>query len=188
MGFLNDRDLDRIGLASYGRNVKISAKASFYRPDLIRLGNNVRIDDFVVISPSVSPFEIGNFVHIAAHCMLVGRSTIKMADFSGLSGRVSVYSSSDDYSGEFMTNPTVPSHLTRVESAPVSIGRHVVIGAGAVLLPGVEIGDGSAIAAMSLVNRSLGDGVIAGGMPCRVIKKRSDALFQLEKKINDQDF
>jgi galactoside O-acetyltransferase len=110
-----------------------------------------------------------------------------MADFSGLSGRVSIYTSSDDYSGEYMTNPTVPDYLTNVISAPVTIGEHVIIGASAVVLPGVNIGRGSAISALALVNRDVSEGVIAGGIPCRVIKKRGGRIFDLQDQFKSSD-
>lgn len=186
MAYLSAAELNEMGFASIGENVLVSDKCSIYNPHLISLGSNVRIDDFVVISPSDQPFEIGSFVHIATHCSLIGRASIRMNDFSGLSGRVSIYSSSDDYSGEFMTNPTVPDELSNVISKPVELGKHVIVGAGTVILTGVSIGDGSAISALALVNRTISKGVIAGGTPCRTIKPRKTGMLELEKNINSE--
>lgn len=185
MAYLSEVELSEMGFARFGENVLVSNKCSIYNAHLISLGNNVRIDDFVVISPSDQPFGIGNYVHIATHCSLIGRASIKMNDFSGLSGRVSIYSSSDDYSGDFMTNPTIPEELTNVISKPVELGKHVIVGAGTVILPGVSIGDGSAISALALVNRTISEGVIAGGTPCRTIKPRKTGLLELEKKLRE---
>jgi galactoside O-acetyltransferase len=187
MGFLSDTELNKMGFASLGRNVQISEKASIYNPHLIAVGSNVRIDDFAIVSPSKEAFEIGNYVHIAAHAILVGRAKIHLKDFSGLSGRVSIYSSTDDYSGKFLTNPTVPEEYTNVVSADVILGEHVIVGAGAVILPGVTIGKGSAVSAMSLVNKNLSSGIIAGGIPCRQIKSRFQDLFELEKTLNSKN-
>ncbi len=186
MAYLSEAELIEMGFAKLGENVLISNKCSIYNPHLISLGSNVRIDDFVIISPSEQPFEIGNYVHIATHCSLIGRASIKMNDFSGLSGRVSIYSSSDDYSGDFMTNPTVPAEYSNVISKPVELGKHVIVGAGAVILPGVSIGAGSAISALALVNRDIPSGVIAAGTPCRTIKPRKSGMLDLEKKLNSQ--
>jgi galactoside O-acetyltransferase len=183
MAYLSESELEKMGFALMGENVLISDKCSIYNPHLISLGSNIRIDDFVVISPSEEPFSIGNYVHIATHCSLIGRATIEMKDFSGLSGRVSIYSSSDDYSGDSLTNPTVPAELANVRSAPVTLGRHVIVGAGTVILPGVEIGDGSAISALALVKKDIPKEVIAGGNPCRVIKPRKTDWKELEKKV-----
>ena len=55
-------------------------------------------------------------------------------------------------------------------SAPITLGNNVWLGAGVTVCGGVEIGDNSVIAAGSVVTRSVPAGVIAGGVPCRVIR------------------
>ena len=50
MSFLNDEQLKDLGLKSYGKNVIISDKASLYNAKNISIGNNVRIDDFCILS------------------------------------------------------------------------------------------------------------------------------------------
>ena len=59
-------------------------------------------------------------------------------------------------------------------SAPVTIGKDVWIGANAVILGGVKIGDGSIIGAGSVVTKDIPAGVIAAGVPCRVIRAITD--------------
>ena len=54
---------------------------------------------------------------------------------------------------------------------PVTIGEDVWIGAGAILCPGVEVGAGSVIGAGSVVAKSIPAGVMAAGVPCRVIRE-----------------
>ena len=54
---------------------------------------------------------------------------------------------------------------------PIIIGNNVFIGYGAVILKGVIIGNNSVIGANSVVTRSIPEGVIAGGNPCKVLKK-----------------
>ena len=53
---------------------------------------------------------------------------------------------------------------------PVRIGRNCWIGAGAIILPGVTIGDNTVVGAGSVVTRDLPSNVVAVGNPCRVIK------------------
>jgi len=57
---------------------------------------------------------------------------------------------------------------------PVHIGNHVWLGMGVVVLKGVSIGDGSIVAANSVVTRSIPAGVIAAGNPAKVIKLLGD--------------
>lgn len=54
---------------------------------------------------------------------------------------------------------------------PVAIGRCCWIGAGAVILPGVTIGDNSVIGAGSVVTKDIPSGVVAVGNPCKVIRE-----------------
>ena len=181
--FLGRRELDQLGFAAVGEDVLISRKASIYAPERIRVGDHVRIDDFTFLSGDIT---LHNHIHIAAFCMLIGGSGdagIVMDDFSGLSGRVTVYSISDDYSGEFMTNPTIPEEYLNVLRGRVTIGKYAIIGTSSVLMPGVDIGEGAAVGAMSLVSRSLPGWKICGGVPARPLKDRSRGLKELERQF-----
>ena len=53
---------------------------------------------------------------------------------------------------------------------PVTIGEDCWIGGGAIILPGVTIGDNVVIVAGSIVTKDIPDNVIAAGNPCRVIR------------------
>jgi galactoside O-acetyltransferase len=163
-----------------GSNVKISRFASLYGPERMSIGNNVRIDDFSIVSGNVT---LGNYVHIASYVGLFGRYGITFQDFSGASTRATVLSGSDDYSGDYLTNPTVPEEYTNVIGKPVTIGRHCLIGAGAIVLPGVIMGEGSCAGALSLVKNDLEPWNIYGGVPCRLLKPRSRELLKLEREL-----
>jgi acetyltransferase-like isoleucine patch superfamily enzyme len=185
MGYYTDIELAELGLASVGRNVRLSRRAAIHGASRIAIGDNSRIDDFCVLSAGEGGIEIGRYVHLAVMVSLIGRGLIRIMDLSTLSGRVSVYSSSDDYSGEFMTNPTIPAKNTRVDHRPVTIGRHVVVGCGTVILPGAELEDGSAVGAQSLVKGRLRAFTICGGVPARVIKARQRGLIALEQQLGE---
>jgi galactoside O-acetyltransferase len=169
MAMLPREAVENIGFFSIGKNVQISDRASFYGVARISVGNNVRIDDFCVIAAGEGGISIGNHVHIAVCASLIGAGKITISDFSGVSSRVSIYSSSDDYSGATMTNPTVPSQFTGVTHADVFLGRHVIVGSGSVILPGVTIEEGAAIGALTLVNKNCESFGIYMGNPARSI-------------------
>lgn len=121
---------------------------------MISIGDNVRIDDFCILSGRI---EIGNNIHIAAYSALYGgKDGIYINDYANLSSRVSVYSVSDDYSGETMTNPTIPDKYKNVESAPDIIDRHVIIGSTSVVMPGVTLREGSAFGCLLIEILNLG--------------------------------
>lgn len=54
---------------------------------------------------------------------------------------------------------------------PITIGDNVWIGAGAIILPGVNIGNNTVIGAGAVVTKDIPDGVVAAGNPCRILKK-----------------
>lgn len=182
MGFHSRDTLLEMGFGKVGDEVQVSTKASIYGASHISLGDRCRIDDFCVISAGDGGVFVGQNVHVAVMCALIGKGRIDLHDFSGLSSRVTIYSSSDDYSGEFLTNPTVPDEFKNVDHRDVSIGRHAIIGCGSVILPGVTIGEGAAVGALSLVVRSLDAFGMYVGCPARRIKNRSRALLALEKQ------
>lgn len=181
MTFLTTDELSSLGLRSYGKDIRISRRASLYNPAHISIAEHVRIDDFCILSAGTGGIEIGSFVHIGAHSLLIGNGRIVLEDYAGLSGRVSVYSSSDDYSGEHLTNPTVPDELRRVITEPVLIGRHAIIGAGSVILPGARIQEGVAIGALSLVRGDCVPFTVYSGIPARRVNDRNRTILELEE-------
>jgi galactoside O-acetyltransferase len=183
MGILTREQIDGMGFFNVGENVRLSDKASYYNCANISIGNNSRIDDFCVIAAGEGGIQIGCFVHVAVFCSLMGRGKIFLDDFSGLSARVSVYSSSDDYTGLAMTNPTIPEQFTNVKHANVYIERHVIVGAGSVLLPGINIAQGTAIGALSLVTKSCEEFSVYTGNPAKRITRRKRGMLDLEKKF-----
>lgn len=183
---LDNKGVEALGFMSFGENIQISDKASFYGADRIALGDNVRIDDFCVLAAGKGGIKIGNYVHIAVNSSLIGSGKITLSDFSGLSSRVSIYSSSDDYSGAVMTNPTVPSEHTGVTHADVFLGKHVIVGSGSVILPGVTLEEGVAIGALSLVNKNCNAFGIYFGNPMRRLKERKRDLLEIEKCIREK--
>lgn len=180
MGFLSAAELGKMGFRRLGRDVKISDKASIYGAANISIGDESRIDDFCILSAGDGGIEIGGFVHVAAFSSLIGREAIVIGDYAGLSSRVSIYSSSDDYSGGSLTNPTVEEQFKCVDCRSVLIGRHVIIGAGSVVLPGVTLHEGAAIGVLSLVKSDCAAFVIYAGVPAMPIKERRRDLLAME--------
>lgn len=183
MGHLSKVQMTEMGFKFIGQNTMVSDKASFHNPAGIEIGDHTRIDDFCVLSAGEGGIRIGRNVHIAVYTSLIGRGRIEVDDFANLSSKVAIYSSNDDYSGNFMTNPTVPEDFTNVTDGDVYIGRHAIIGSGSVVLPHVRIEEGGCIGALSLVNRNCRSFGVYAGVPVRLIKERSRNLLLLEKEF-----
>lgn len=182
MSYFDKKELMEIGFGGLGENVKVSKKASFYNPQNIFIGDNTRIDDFCVLSAGFE-IKIGRNVHIAVYSSLIGKEKITIDDFANISSRVSIYSSNDDYSGEFMTNPTIDSKYTNVTNGPVKIGKHAIIGSGSIILPDTIVNEGVCIGALSLIKEDCDAFGVYIGVPARQIKVRSRRLLELEKEL-----
>lgn len=179
--FYTNAELSKIGFSSFGKNVKISKKSSIYGAENISIGDSVRIDDFCILTGKIS---VGNYVHIAAYTALYGGDKgITIQDFANISSKIAIYSVSDDYSGETMTNPMIPVKFKKVKSEEVVIERHVIIGSGCVILPGVVLKEGSSFGAMTLINRNSDLWSINAGIPFKKIRERSKDLLLLEKEF-----
>jgi galactoside O-acetyltransferase len=178
--FYTKKELQKIGFKSIGENVLISNKASIYGAKNIEIGSNVRIDDFCIISAGKEGIKIGNYIHIACYAHLIGSGKIIVDDHAQISGKVSIYSSSDDFSGEYLVGPTIPKDFTNVKSLTVHLKKYVILGCNTVVLPGVIINEGTAIGALSLVSKSLPEYGIYGGNPLKFIKKRTKGMQKYE--------
>jgi len=82
-----------------------------------------------------------------------------------------------------MTNPTVPTLYTNVLHADVKISKHVLIGSGSIILPGVTLYEGVAIGALSLVSNDCESFYIYSGNPLKKILKRSNNVLELETEF-----
>ena len=84
-----------------------------------------------------------------------------------------------------MTNPMIPDEYKKVTSAPVHIGKHVIIGSTSVVLPEVQIAEGGSFGYFTLIKENTDPWWIYTGIPCKKLKVRSNELLILEKKICD---
>lgn len=187
MAWLTQEKIEQMKFLSVGKNVFLSDKASFYNCSKIELGNHVRIDDFCVLSAGEGGIAIGSYVHIAVYSSIIGKGRIIIDDFCNISSRVALYSSNDDYLGEYLTNPMVSTQYTNVESADVSFKKHVIIGSGSIILPGVTLGIGVVVGALSLVTESCESFGVYVGTPAKYVKKRKQNLLALEKAFLEQN-
>ena len=176
--YLSKKALSALKLKKIGRNVLISKDARIYSPSTLIIGDNTRIDDFCILSGNI---KIGNNVHFAPHCVVSGKkSLIEFCDYSGLAFGCRILGVSDDYSGKSMTNPTVNSEYKNLTDLPVYIGKHVIIGANSVVMPGCKMDEGSALGAMSLLTKNVESYEIYFGAPAKKLKNRSQLIKEIE--------
>lgn len=120
----------------------------------IKFGKNIIIDDFVLIYAK-ERIELGNFVHIASFSSISGGGEFIMKDFSGLASGCRIVTGSDDFKDWGFGNPTIATEYRNVKIGKITIEKFAIIGSNSVILPNVIIGEGAAVAAGSIVTKSL---------------------------------
>ena len=183
--YYSKKELLEMGFKALGRQVLVSRTCRIYTPEQISLGSHVLIDDFTILNGAIT---VGSYVHISSNCELyAGKAGVTICDFAGMSSRCTLYATSDDYSGACLTNPTVPAAFRREIAAPITMEKHVILGAGCVVLPGVCMAEGCSFGAMSLINRSTEPWGVYAGIPARRLRERSRDLLEQEKKLAGQN-
>ena len=172
--FYSEEELRTMGFKSIGKKCLISRNAKFYGIENIRIGDNVRIDDFCILSGQII---IGSNIHIGAFVALYGAYGIILEDYTGISSRTTIYSALDDFSGNYLVGPIHDEDKTNVTGAPVVLRRCSQICAHCLIFPGVEIGEGSVIGACSMVKHSLSQWGIYIGVPVKRLKNRDKDML-----------
>lgn len=181
LGFYCEDELKNFGFLSIGTNVKIAKTCNIVGLENISIGNNVRIDAFTTIIASKNEKTIiGSNIHIGAYCYLSANYGIEMQDFSGMSQGVKLYTNNDDYSGNSLTNPSIPEEFKNISFGKITLKKHVIIGSNTIILPKVTLEEGVAVGALSFVNKSLKEWKIYMGCPIKVIRERSKKIIELE--------
>ena len=173
--YYSQLELENMGFTQLGDDILISRKSSFYGLEYMTIGNHVRIDDFCILSGKI---KLGSHIHISAYSALYGSYGIEMEDYTGLSPRCTVFSASDDFSGNCLISPMVEKKFTNVKGGKVVIKKYSQIGAGSVILPDLTIEEGVAVGAMSLVNKTLAEWTIYAGIPAKKIRDREKGLLR----------
>lgn len=122
--------------------------------DKLSLGEKSQIDDFCFINAGLETV-VGRNVHIASFTSIIGGGRCKIGDFAGLSAGCRLITASDDFSGGYLTNPTVNETFTNVKVSEINIGRHAIIGTNSIIFPGVTIGEGCAVGAGAVIRKDL---------------------------------
>ncbi|MBA7604222.1 dTDP-4-amino-4,6-dideoxy-D-glucose acyltransferase [subsurface metagenome] len=171
-----------------GKNVTIYPLAKIVFPENISIGDETVIDDFVFLYGQGKGIKIGNFCHITVHCTVQSGGLIEIGDFSGIGPGSIILAMSDDYrGGGFIGLKLFGDKYRNVSCEDVTLGRHVHVGAGSIILPGVTIGDGCSVGAGSLVTRDLPEWTICYGSPCKPIKdKPKEKQLRMEKEFLEE--
>lgn len=172
---------------SIGKHVKIYDLAKIIATNTnFSVDDYSQIDDFVFINAGIKT-SIGKFVHISSFTSIIGGGELIMGDFSGLSAGCRIITGSDDFTGAFLSNPTVPAKYKNVQIGAITIGKHAIIGSNAVILPNVTVGEGATVGAGCLVAKDLEPwSIYIGYNPKKVGERDQNGIIDLEQKLKKE--
>jgi acetyltransferase-like isoleucine patch superfamily enzyme len=179
--YLSREELSDKGFRSIGKDVYISRKANIYGARNMALGDNIRIDDGTIVTGKV---DIGSHVHIAANCYVSGgEAGIVLEDITGVAPYVYITTSSDDYSGKAMFSPVIPQKFKKITIAPIYIRKYSIIGAYSMIMPGVELAEGTSVGAMTFMRKKSQEWGIYFGCPAKMIGTRDKGIIEMSKQF-----
>ena len=149
-----------------GRGSKIYCSVRMDTPPYRRfsLGRHSVVESFSCINNAVGDVVIGDFTRIGLHNTIIGPVTI--GSHVNLAQGITVTALNHNFS-----NPQQRIDEQGVSTQPVTIGDDVWIGANAVILPGVNIGNHCVVAAGAVVTKDVPDNTLVAGVPAKPIKK-----------------
>ena len=106
--------------------------------------------------------ELGEQVFFNFNCVILDTCRVRVGEFTQFGPSVQIYTALHPMDAEL--------RRTQEYGRPVEIGADVWIGGGAIILPGVNIGDRAVIGAGSVVTRDVPPDTFAAGNPCRVMR------------------
>lgn len=139
----------------------------------IQFGDNVSIGAFsrVIVSTSLNEIgdkiSIGNNVGIGEFAYLGGAGSLEIGDECIIGQYLSCHPENHNYQ-----DTTISIRHQGVTRKGIKIGENCWIGSKVTILDGVEIGNGSIIAAGSVVNKSFPENSVIGGVPAKLLKTR----------------
>ena len=180
--------MEQMQFKRIGKNVTIYPLAKIVFPENISIGDETVIDDFAFIYAPGKGIKIGNFCHITVHCTVQSGGLLEIGDFSGIGPGSIILAASDDYQGGgFIGLKLFGDKYRNLSRKDVILGRHVHVGAGSIILPGVTIGDGCSVGAGSVVTKDLPEWTICYGSPCKPMKdKPKEKQLRMEKEFLEE--
>lgn len=161
-------------LKQLGRNVLIDVGVSVTGAGNISIGDYTWIDSGVTLTSAIGTMTIGKRVHIAPGAILASSCRLEVHDYVGIAAGAKIYAGSEvPKDGKRMSGPMIPERFKAFRRDPVILQKDSFLGANAVVLPGVTVGEGAVVGANSLVTKDVAPWTIVMGSPAKEIRRRA---------------
>ena len=159
-----------------GTDVFIHSTSIIKNPNLVKIGNHVAIDNGATLSTKMN---IGDYVHIAPYVCGIGgdKSLIELNDFSFVAAGTKLVAGSEDYTGEGLVGPTIPSKYRKIVYSTITFEKFSGCGVNCSIMPGVKLAEGSILGANSLLTKNTDPWTIYIGTPAKPVKIRDKNII-----------
>lgn len=169
-----------------GKNVRVYNLAKIINPEFAHLDDNSMILDYTFIDAKPA-FKLGKYSAIAWHCLVEGWANVTIGDRCFVGPGAKLLSSTSEING-FYTSQRLPSETFARRYGDILIEDDAYIGAGAIVMPGVKIGEGAVVGANSLVHHNLKPWGIYFGNPVKLVGMREKPTDERRKIIETLDW
>jgi galactoside O-acetyltransferase len=159
-----------------GSNVIIGKCIEVTMPKRIRVADYAFIDHHVTLDALAGEIVIGRRIHIAPYAIIAGAGGVYLDDYSAVGAFARIYSHSEaPVDGKRLSGPMIPEHMKGMITAPVRLEKDALVGTGAVLLPGVTLGEGAIVGANAFVpaRTQIPPWTIWAGVPAKFVGMRA---------------
>jgi len=155
--------------ARVGSGVQIFSQALILKPEVIELADQVRIDDFARIEGGRG-VKMGKYVHMCSFASIYGGGQAEIGDYCGITQGARLITGSEHPTG--VMTAAAPIHLRRTKIGKIVLEPHAFVGANAVILPDIHIGEGAVVGAGAVVTKDIPPWSIVVGVPARIVGRR----------------
>jgi len=157
-------------LGSLGERCVLEQGILIFNPATVHLADDVYVGHRTMLKGDArGQLRIERDVWIGQDCFMHSAGGIRIGARAGIAPRVTILTSA-----HAETPPPAAIIDGPLATAPVDVGAGCDIGIGAILLPGARIGAGAQIGAGAIVTGEIPGGMIAAGVPARVLRRRGD--------------
>ena len=166
-------------------NIFISKNVTIYNPSNLTIHNDIRIDDFTVLTCK-GKIEVKSFVRISTHCLISSETSIIIEECCNICSGVKIYGGIN-LNDENISNPLIHKKYSTTSIGDVIINKYVFIGANSIVYPNVILSEGVTIEPLSKVNINTESWKLYGGNPINFIKNKK-INYNVIKNINNELF
>lgn len=156
----------RMRLAEMGRHSLVEVGVSIPVGRNVRLGDFTLIDKYCQLTAAEGSIVIGSRCHLAPFTIILGHGGVTIEDYVGVAAGARIYSISEwPGEGKRLAGPMIPFEHRGLRKGPVVLKKDCFIGANAVILPGVTVGEGAVVGANTVVARDVEPWTVVIGNP-----------------------